>query len=183
MAWAGPAYDPGIGFSQRNDFTLLDDSLAYARVPGEASPLISHTLGLSGFAYLRNRDGSLEAAEVGPEWEFAAKSGAGGSVEAKALFEDLLAPARDQRLDARLARLRVGTALNTRVSTNAFIQLNSATHSLSADVRFRYHLREGDDLWVVYNEGLNTDRHRVAPTLPLTDNRTVLVKYTYTFSR
>ncbi len=259
VAWAGPAYDPGIGFTQRNDFTLLDDSVSYTWLPGEASSLISHTLGLAGFAYLRNRDGSLESAEVGPEWQFAAKSGAGGSLEAKLAFEDLpvpfvlspeaLVPAgsytffrvgasyhvshtrlfqvnprveagtfydgwqataelspiwyvsphlelsgsyrfnrirfpeRDQRFDAHLARLRIGTALNTKVSTNAFIQLNSATHTVSANVRFRYNVREGDDLWIVYNEGMNTDRDRLTPTLPLTDTRTVLVKYTYTFSR
>ncbi len=259
LAWAGPAYHPGIGFSQRNDFTLLDDSLAYTWMPGASSPLISHTLALSGFGYLRNGDGSFESAEIGPAWAFAAKSGAGGGLEAKVAYEDLVAPFalspdavvpagsytffhaaasyhfsatrlfqlnprieagafydgwqatvavtpiwyvsehlelsgsyqydrirfpdRGQRFDAHLARLRIGTALNTRLSTNAFLQLNSAAHGVFANVRFRYNFREGCDLWVVYNEGLNTDRDRITPTLPPTDNRTVLVKYTYTFSR
>ncbi len=257
VAWAGPAYDPGIGFTQRNDFTLLDDAVSYTWLPGEASSLIWHTLGLAGFAFVRNGDRSIESAEVGPEWDFAAKSGAGGSLEAKVLFEELpipfalseeavvpagsytffrvgasyhvshtrlfqlrprveagtffdgwqataevspiwyvsphleLAgsyrfnrirfPDRDQRFDAHLARLRIGTALNTKVSTNAFIQFNSATNTVSANVRFRYNFREGNDLWIVYNEGMNTDRHRLTPTLPFTDTRTILVKYTYTF--
>jgi hypothetical protein len=52
---------------------------------------------------------------------------------------------------------------------------------VSANVRFRYNFREGNDLWIVYNEGMNTDRHRLTPTLPFTDSRTILVKYTYTF--
>ncbi|MDH3570379.1 MAG: hypothetical protein OER89_09340, partial [Gemmatimonadota bacterium] len=257
VAWAGPAYDPGIGFTQRNDFTLLEDAISYTWLPGETSSLIWHTLGLAGFAFVRNGDRSIESAEVGPEWEFAAKSGAGGSLEAKVLFEDLLVsfalsdeavvpagsytffqvgasyhvshtrlfqlrprvevgtffdgwqmtaevspiwyvsphlelagsylfnrirfPDRDQRFDAHLARLRIGTALNTKVSTNAFIQFNSATNTVSANVRFRYNVREGNDLWIVYNEGLNTDRHRLTPTLPFTDSRTILVKCTYTF--
>ena len=257
VAWAGPAYDPGIGFTQRNDFTLLEDAISYTWLPGETSSLIWHTLGLAGFAFVRNGDRSIESAEVGPEWEFAAKSGAGGSLEAKVLFEDLLVPFvlsdeavvpagsytffqvgasyhvshtrlfqlrprvevgtffdgwqmtaevspiwyvsphlelagsylfnrirfpdRDQRFDAHLARLRIGTALNTKVSTNAFIQFNSATNTVSANVRFRYNVREGNDLWIVYNEGLNTDRHRLTPTLPFTDSRTILVKCTYTF--
>jgi hypothetical protein len=81
VAWAGPAYDPGIGFTQRNDFTLLDDAVSYTWLPGSTSSLIWHTLGLSGFAFLRNVDQSVESAEVGPEWEFAAKSGAGGGLE------------------------------------------------------------------------------------------------------
>jgi hypothetical protein len=257
VAWAGPAYDPGIGFTQRNDFTLLDDALSYTWQPGAASSLIWHTLGLAGFAYLRNADRSIESGEFGPEWEAAAKSGAGGTLEAKAQYEDLpvpfvlsdsavvpagsytfvrvgasyhfthtrlfqlnprveagtfydgwqatveLAPIwyvsphlelsgswlfnrirfpdRDQRFDAHLARLRIGTAINTAISTNAFLQYNSATHAVSANVRFRYNLREGNDLWIVYNEGRNTDRHRVTPTLPVTDARTILIKYTHTF--
>ncbi len=257
VAWAGPTYDPGIGFTQRNDFTLLDDAVSYTWLPGETSSLIWHTLGLAGFAFMRNGDRSIESAEVGPEWEFAAKSGAGGSLEAKVQFEDLLIPFalpeeavvpagsytffrvgasyhvshtrlfqlrprveagtffdgwqataevspiwyvsphlelagsyvfnrirfpdRDQRVDAHLARLRIGTAFNTKVSTNAFIQFNSAANAVSANVRFRYNFREGNDLWIVYNEGMNTDRHRLTPTLPFTDSRTILVKYTYTF--
>ena len=257
VAWAGPAYDPGIGFTQRNDFTLLEDAISYTWLPGETSSLIWHTLGLAGFAFVRNGDRSIESAEVGPEWEFAAKSGAGGSLEAKVLFEDLLVPFalsdeavvpagsytffqvgasyhvshtrlfqlrprvevgtffdgwqmtaevspiwyvsphlelagsylfnrirfpdRDQRFDAHLARLRIGTALNTKVSTNAFIQFNSATNTVSANVRFRYNVREGNDLWIVYNESMNSDRDRLTPALPFTDTRAVLVKYTYTF--
>ena len=257
VAWAGPAYDPGIGFTQRNDFTLLDDAVSYTWLPGQTSSLIWHTLRLTGFGFLRNADRSLESAEVGPEWEFAARSGAGGGLETKLTFEDLVVPfvlapeasvppgsytffragasyhvshtrlfqvnprieagtfydgwqatveltptwyvsphlelsgfyqfsrirfpARDQRLDAHLARLRIGTAVNTKLSTNAFLQFNSTTHSVSANVRFRYNFREGNDFWIVYNEGVNTDRDRLAPPLPFTDSRTVLVKYTYTF--
>ncbi|MFB3132606.1 MAG: hypothetical protein ACE10K_08820, partial [Rhodothermales bacterium] len=97
------------------------------------------------------------------------------------LYNQIRFPDRDQRFDAHLARLRIGTALNTKVSTNAFIQFNSATNTVSANVRFRYNFREGNDLWIVYNEGMNTDRHRVAPALPFTDARTILLKYTYTF--
>jgi hypothetical protein len=257
VAWAGPAYNPGIGFTQRNDFTLFDDAISYTWLPSQASSLILHTLGLAGFVFLRNPDGSVESAEVGPEWQFDAKSGAGGSAETRLVYEDLLVPfvlspdayvppgsytffragasyhvshtrlfqvnphveagtfydgwqataditptwyvsphlelsgfyqftrihfpARDQQLDVHLARLRIGTAVNTKLSTNAFVQFNNTTHSVSANVRFRYNFREGNDFWIVYNTDVNTDRHRLAPTLPFTDTRTALVKYTYTF--
>jgi hypothetical protein len=257
VAWAGPAYNPGIGFTQRNDFTLLDGAVSHTWLPGQASSLIWHTLQLAGFTFVRNRDQSIESAEAGPEWEFSAKSGAGGGLKAKALFEDLQVPFvlsedavvppgsytffrvsasyhvshtrlfqlrprveagtfydgwqaaaevspilyasphlefsgyyrfdwirfpdRDQDFDAHLARLRIGTALNTKVSTNAFIQYNSAANIVSANIRFRYNFREGNDLWIVYDESMNTDRHRLTPKLPFTDIRTILVKYTYTF--
>ena len=90
-------------------------------------------------------------------------------------------PDRDQRFDVHLLRLRAQAALNTKVSTNFFIQYNSAADVISANVRFRYNFREGNDLWIVYNEGLNTNRHREMPFLPLTDTRTILLKYTHTF--
>jgi hypothetical protein len=53
----------------------------------------------------------------------------------------------------------------------------------AANVRVRYNFREGQDLWLVYNEGWNTDRFDQDPPLPRTDNRTLLLKYTHTFAR
>lgn len=90
-------------------------------------------------------------------------------------------PDRDQQLNAHIVRLRIQSALDTRLSLNAFIQYNSAADFISTNVRFRYNVREGNDLWIVYNEGLNTDRHRDDLNLPLTNDRTLLLKYTYTF--
>jgi hypothetical protein len=90
-------------------------------------------------------------------------------------------PDRGRGFDSHLVRLRVGTALNTKFSMNAFIQYSNVGDQAAANVRFRYNFAEGNDLWLVYNEGLNLNRDRTDPTLPMTDNRTVLVKYTYTF--
>lgn len=261
LAWAGADYNPGIGFTQRNDFTLLDNTLSYTWLPGEASSLIYHQLLFNGQAFLRNIDGTVESAAFGPMWEFSQKSGAGGDITAEVLYEDLLEPFilatgdateasvpagsytffnaeasyhvshtsllqlrpsigagsfydgwqfslgaspvwyvskhlelggsyafnhiefpdRNQAFNVHVARLRVRTALNTRISTNAFLQYNSVTNSVSTNVRFRYNFREGNDLWIVYNENLNTERNRVLPMLPASAGRTFLLKYTYTF--
>jgi hypothetical protein len=88
---------------------------------------------------------------------------------------------RGQQFNAHITRLRIGTALNTKLSTNAFIQYNSTIAQVSANIRFRYNFREGNDLWIVFNDGLNTDRYRLTPELPLNDNWALLIKYTYTF--
>ncbi len=88
---------------------------------------------------------------------------------------------RDQRFDVHVGRLRAQAALNTKVSTSFFLQYNSAADVVSANVRFRYNFREGNDLWIVYNQGLNTDRHRDVPALPFSENSTILLKYTHTF--
>ena len=254
VAWAGRRYDPGIGFTQRNNFTLLDDAVSYTWLMPESSRLIWHQVAMEGFAFVRNVSGAIESLEVGPEWEFSAKSGAGGSVAFKLLYEDLDSPfalsdqvhvpagrytffqgrarysvshtsliqlrpevaggtfydgtelsigaspvwyisrhlelagsyrytrirfaERDGQFDAHLARLRIGTALNTSVSANAFLQYNSAVHTVSANVRFRYNFREGNDLWLVYNTTGFT-RHQGEPM----DREALLIKYTHTLQR
>ncbi len=90
-------------------------------------------------------------------------------------------PERSQGFNAHLVRLRTRAALNTQVSLNAFVQYNSANDRFSTNIRFRYNFREGSDLWLVYNENLNTYREDEIPRKLLTRGRTVLLKYTYTF--
>ncbi len=94
---------------------------------------------------------------------------------------------RDQSFDAHVGRLRTQVALNTKVSLSAFLQYSTASDLITSNVRFRYNFREGNDLWLVYNEGSNTDRERDfeldrnRPILPTRNNRILLLKYTYTF--
>lgn len=88
---------------------------------------------------------------------------------------------RDEGFDAHLVGLQTQVALNTHLSANAFMQYNSAFHIVTGNVRVRYNFREGSDLWIVYNEGLNTNRERLVPVLPISNERTILLKYTYTF--
>ncbi|MFK7843839.1 MAG: DUF5916 domain-containing protein [Rhodothermales bacterium] len=96
-------------------------------------------------------------------------------------------PDRDQSFDAHVGRLRTQVALNTKVSLSAFLQYSTASDLITTNVRFRYNFREGNDLWLVYNEGSNTDRERDfeldrnRPILPTRNNRILLLKYTYTF--
>ena len=93
-------------------------------------------------------------------------------------------PDRDVGVTTQLARLRVNTALNPRVSLSTFGQYNSARGQTTFNVRFRYHFREGTDLWVVYNEGLHNERDNgLGPRRPLSSGRAVMVKYSHTFVR
>ena len=83
-----------------------------------------------------------------------------------------------------LARMKLNTALNPRVSMSTFGQYNSATAQTSLNVRFRYHFREGTDLWIVYNEGLYNERDDgLGPRRPLSAGRAVMVKYSHAFVR
>ncbi len=87
---------------------------------------------------------------------------------------------RDELFEFHIARLSIGTALNRKVSTNALVQYNSSADLFSANVRFRYNFREGQDLWVVFNSGLNTSRLDVIPKLPKVDSQSILLKYIHT---
>jgi hypothetical protein len=89
--------------------------------------------------------------------------------------------ARGESFEATLARLTLRGALNVRVSMDAFAQYSSITDQVTTNTRFRYNFREGQDLWLVWNEGLNVERDRAGlPRLPLEDARTLTVKYTHT---
>lgn len=90
-------------------------------------------------------------------------------------------PGRGQGFDAHVGQLRATAALNTRVSASALAQYSSLRDLATANLRLRYSFREGNDLFLVFNEGINTDRFAADPTLPISGSRTVLLKYTHTF--
>ena len=98
-------------------------------------------------------------------------------------FNRVRFPDRGQEFYVHLARMRAQVGFTTKMSISTFLQYNTANDALTANLRFRYNFREGNDLWLVYNEGRNTDRFRDTPALPEMESRTVLLKYTYTFIR
>lgn len=88
---------------------------------------------------------------------------------------------RDQQFDAHIFRLSGLLTLSTKFSISAFVQYNSAIDAVISNFRLRYNPKEGNDFYIVYNEGYNTDRYRELPVYPITSERTILIKYTYTF--
>lgn len=90
---------------------------------------------------------------------------------------------RDQSVDVHLVGLKAQIGFNKKVSLNSFIQYNTSANRIAANIRFRYNIKEGNDLWIVFNQNVNTDRERETPILPVSESRTVLLKYTHTFIR
>jgi len=84
-------------------------------------------------------------------------------------------------LDLHVVRVRLQLALDVHASLASFIQHDNADHSIGINTRLRYNFREGRDLWIVYNETLNTDRQELfLPRPPFTRLRALVVKYTHT---
>jgi len=76
-----------------------------------------------------------------------------------------------------VARTRGTYTLSSRSFIGALVQYASATHSVSANLRFRWEYTPGSDLFVVYTEGRDTDPRG----LPGLQNRGVIVKFTRLF--
>jgi len=91
-------------------------------------------------------------------------------------------PDRSMDFINHIVRLNGLMTLTTKTSFTAFLQYNTAINKVIGNIRFRYNPRDGNDFYIVYDEGLNTDRTRLTPTLPYSTGRTILLKYTYTFS-
>lgn len=89
---------------------------------------------------------------------------------------------RDQNFSGGVAGFKALVMFTTKLSVSTFIQYNSAENAIITNFRLRYNPREGNDLYLVFNEGRNTYRDIENPRLPLINNRSVLIKYTYTFT-
>jgi len=126
-------------------------------------------------------DGHRTQLILAPTWNVSRHLEFGGDYQVSLLRFDT----RGESATIHLARVRIRSALNAQASGNAFVQYNSTTNRLDFNVRFRYNVAEGTDLWVVYNEGLDGDRTFDAlgrPAAPLSVSRALIVKYSHTFT-
>lgn len=123
-------------------------------------------------------DGTRVGVAFTPSWNPSRYIELGGGYELNRLtFNE-----RDEDVTAHLARVKVQLALNTHIFFSTFAQYSNVADLATFNARFRYHFREGTDLWLVFNEGLNMERDVVGrPRLPRSSGRTFMLKYTHTF--
>jgi len=91
-------------------------------------------------------------------------------------------PGRGVSYVAPIGQVRVLATLSVKFSASALVQYNGADDSVSGNVRFRFNPREGTDVYLVYNEGLNTDRTGKVPYPPFSSGRALLLKFNHTFN-
>ncbi len=89
---------------------------------------------------------------------------------------------KDHALNNHILGIKALYMLNTRFSANAFIQYNTAINEVISNFRIRFNPKEGNDLYLVVNEGRNTYLTREVPNLPVYYSRAIMLKYTYTFN-
>lgn len=122
-------------------------------------------------------DGNRFTVGVEPVWNI------GSSLQLSLAYEynQVKFPARNQDFTGNIARFKTQIMFTTALSVSAFVQYNSVENDFSSNIRFRYNPREGNDFYIVFNEERNTYRKIEDPWLPVFNNRSVLLKYTYTF--
>ena len=123
-------------------------------------------------------DGARFSVRLEPTWNMSKHFELGGTYS----FDHVDVTKRDVSMTNHIVGIKALYMLNTKFSVNAFIQYNTALNGIITNFRIRYNPKEGNDLYLVFDENRNTDLLRELPNLPVYNSRAVMVKYTYTFN-
>ncbi len=123
-------------------------------------------------------DGTRISINLQPTWNISKHFELGGIYN----FDRLNFKVRNQKLLNHIIGIKAIYMVNTRLSFNTYIQYNTAVNTILTNLRLRYNPKEGNDLFLVFNEGRNTNLYREIPNLPVYSARSVQIKYTYTFN-
>lgn len=123
-------------------------------------------------------DGQIVSLTAEPIWSISTGLKVRGYYE----FNHIRFPKRGKKLNTHVGRLGVRAMPSTKFTASTFFQYNSAADLASVNARLRYTPHQGNDFYLVYNEGLNTNRHEQMPIQPFTLSRSIIVKYSYTFN-
>ncbi|ELR70236.1 hypothetical protein C900_03921 [Fulvivirga imtechensis AK7] len=91
---------------------------------------------------------------------------------------------RDQLLRADIASATMLAALDTKWSLRSLVQYSKLNNKVAVNTGLRYNHKEGNDLYLVYNQVSNTVGQDIEGIeLPGTESWSLTLKYTYTFIR
>ncbi len=89
---------------------------------------------------------------------------------------------RNVKMINHITGIKVLYMFDTHFSAFAYVQYNTDVNEIITNIRFRYNPKEGNDLYLLFNEGRNTNLIREIPNLPVYFQRSVMIKYSYTFN-
>lgn len=123
-------------------------------------------------------DGTRLSGSFTPSWAASPYVSVGGAYQ----IDHVVFDERNQEFTSHLLRGRTDFTFSTRTSASAFVQYNSSGDVVVSNIRFRYNPAEGQDLYIVWNEVLNSNRYALEPVAPLSQQRSLLIKYVHTFA-
>ena len=83
---------------------------------------------------------------------------------------------------SHLVRLHLSYYFSSKLSIKLLSQYDELNNTISSNLRFRYNPREGTDLYIVVNQGLNDHVNRLTPHLPFVSNQAIIIKFLKTFT-
>lgn len=122
-------------------------------------------------------DGSVVSLKFKPQWSVSHSV----KLDAQYQYNRVKLPDRDQKYLSHIIGLKLLYMFSTKISASAFIQYSSSEDVYLTNLRVRYNPREGNDFYIVFNEGRNTDIFREPIELPHVGYQTIQFKYSYTF--
>jgi hypothetical protein len=154
------------------DYRWVEGRLAHTQPSGA---LFRGTLSIEGGRFY---DGHRIGFSAAPTWSASRHLELNGLYQASRItFADR--PAGEEQVLIQVARVRARVMFSGALSTAFFVQYTSAADLVTLNARLRYNRREGQDLYLVFNDGLNTERAAFEPGLPLSAGRTLLLKYSH----
>jgi hypothetical protein len=154
------------------DYRWVEGRFAYTQ-PGGA--LLRGTIAVEGGRFY---DGHRIGFSAAPTWSASRHLELNGLYQASRItFAER--HAGEEQVLIQVARLRARVMFSGTLSTAFFVQYTSAADLVTLNARLRYNRREGQDLYLVFNDGLNTERAAFEPGLPLSAGRTLLLKYSH----
>jgi hypothetical protein len=124
-------------------------------------------------------DGHRVGVSAAPTWSASRHLELNGLYQASLITFAERSVGREQVL-VQVARLRARVMFSGALSTAFFAQYSSAADLVTLNARLRYNRREGQDFYLVFNDGLNTERNAFEPGLPVSSGRSLLLKYSHT---
>lgn len=76
---------------------------------------------------------------------------------------------------------RLKFSFSSKSFLNSYLQYDSNSQKLGWNMRFRYTPKEGTNLYVVYNQNVNTQRNMLTPNLPVFESQGLIFKFSKTF--
>ncbi len=92
-------------------------------------------------------------------------------------FPNSYSEINDGLFETNLTRLSVSYYLSTKFSVKLFTQYEDISNEVSSNLRIRYNPREGTDLYIVFNQGLNTNTDLYNPHKSTISEQAVTIKF------
>lgn len=161
-----------------SNYDFFEGAISYS------SPRTRRLMSRLAFEYGELFDGTRTQFKIDPRWVANLHLEISGSYQLTMLRFPNTNMREQTEFNAHVGQLKSEFAVNKKISTSVFVQYSNVADLIGANFRFRYNFREGQDLWIVFDQTLNTvlDGSRYGINiLPRNENQSILIKYTHTF--